>query len=113
MVPGTGISLQNRGYGFSVKPDHANVVAPRKRPFQTIHPGVCNAGWSTRHELRRHGGSMQAQAHTQMMTRLVDYHQNPQAASDAPRWRIDAGVKVGIEWRSPEWSTSCAREATS
>ena len=43
------------------------------------------------------GGSMQAQGHTQVMARLVDYHQNPQAASDAPRWRIDAGVKVGIE----------------
>ena len=43
------------------------------------------------------GGSMQAQGHTQVMARLVDYEQNPQAASDAPRWRIDTGLKVAIE----------------
>jgi gamma-glutamyltranspeptidase/glutathione hydrolase len=47
------------------------------------------------------GGSMQAQGHTQMMVRLVDYHQNPQASADAPRWRIDTGLKVGIEHGVP------------
>ncbi|MGZ5116857.1 MAG: gamma-glutamyltransferase family protein [Burkholderiales bacterium] len=98
VVPGTGISLQNRGYGFSVKPDHANVVAPRKRPFHTIIPGFVTRGGQPVMSFGVMGGSMQAQGHTQMMTRLVDYHQNPQAASDAPRWRIDAGVKVGIEY---------------
>ncbi len=101
VVPGTGISLQNRGSGFSLKADHANVVAPRKRPFHTIIPGfVTHHG----HPLMSFGvmaGSMQAQGHTQVMTRMVDYQQNPQAASDAPRWRIDAGNKVGIEHGVP------------
>jgi gamma-glutamyltranspeptidase/glutathione hydrolase len=40
---------------------------------------------------------MQAQGHSQVMIRFADYEQNPQAASDAPRWRIDAGLTVGIE----------------
>ena len=38
-----GISMQNRGYGFVLRPDHANVVARRKRPFNTIHPCVRHA----------------------------------------------------------------------
>jgi gamma-glutamyltranspeptidase/glutathione hydrolase len=98
VVPGTGISLQNRGLGFSVKPNHANVVAPRKRPFHTIIPGFVTRNGQPLMSFGVMGGSMQAQGHTQLMTRLVDYLQNPQAACDAPRWRIDAGVKVGIEY---------------
>jgi gamma-glutamyltranspeptidase/glutathione hydrolase len=98
VVPGTGISLQNRGLGFSVKPDHANVVAPRKRPFHTIIPGFVTRGGQPLMSFGVMGGSMQAQGHTQVMTRLIDYQQNPQAVSDAPRWRIDEGLKVGIEY---------------
>ena len=101
VVPGTGISLQNRGYGFSVKPEHANVVAPRKRPFHTIIPGFVTRNGQPLMSFGVMGGSMQAQGHTQVMTRLVDYRQNPQAAADAPRWRVDAGLKVGIEHGVP------------
>jgi gamma-glutamyltranspeptidase / glutathione hydrolase len=42
-------------------------------------------------------GQMQPQGHVQMITRLVDYGQNPQAASDAPRWRVMGGLKVALE----------------
>jgi gamma-glutamyltranspeptidase/glutathione hydrolase len=97
VVPGTGISLQNRGYGFSLKPEHANVVAPRKRPFQTIIPGFLTKNGKPLMSFGVMGGSMQAQGHMQVVSRMVDYAQNPQAAADAPRWRIDTGLKVGIE----------------
>jgi gamma-glutamyltranspeptidase/glutathione hydrolase len=98
VVPGTGISLQNRGSGFSLKPGHANIVAPRKRPFHTIIPGFLTKGGQPLMSFGVMGGSMQAQGHMQVVSRMVDYHQNPQAASDAPRWRIDSGVRVGIEY---------------
>jgi gamma-glutamyltranspeptidase/glutathione hydrolase len=101
VVPGTGISLQNRGSGFSVKVDHANVVAPRKRPFHTIIPGFVTHKGQPLMGFGVMGGSMQAQGHTQVISRMVDYRQNPQAASDAPRWRVDAGVKVAIEHGVP------------
>ena len=101
VVPGTGVSLQNRGSGFSLRPDHANVVAPRKRPFHTIIPGFVTRGGQPVMSFGVMGGSMQAQGHTQVMLRMVDYLQNPQAASDAPRWRIESGVKVAIEHGVP------------
>jgi gamma-glutamyltranspeptidase/glutathione hydrolase len=97
VVPGTGISLQNRGFGFSLTPGHANVVAPRKRPFHTIIPGFVTRDGAPVMSFGVMGGSMQAQGHLQVMLRLVDHRQNPQAASDAPRWRVDGGLTVGIE----------------
>ena len=97
VVPGTGISLQNRGSGFSVRSDHANVVAPRKRPFHTIIPAFVTRNAQPVMSFGVMGGSMQAQGHMQVMLRMVDYQQNPQAAADAPRWRIDAGGKGAVE----------------
>ncbi len=101
VVPGTGIAMQNRGTGFSLKPGHANIVAPHKRPFHTIIPGFMTKGGQPLMSFGVMGGSMQAQGHMQVMSRMVDYGQNPQAASDAPRWRIDSGVRVGIEYGVP------------
>ena len=49
------------------------------------------------------GGFMQPQGHLQVMCRLADFHQNPQAALDAPRWQVKrdvnviTGLKVSIE----------------
>ncbi|MEQ1773388.1 MAG: gamma-glutamyltransferase [Burkholderiales bacterium] len=101
VVPGTGIALQNRGSGFSLKPNHANIVAPRKRPFHTIIPGFLTKDGQPLMSFGVMGGSMQAQGHMQVVSRMVDYHQNPQAASDAPRWRIDSGLRVGVEHGVP------------
>jgi gamma-glutamyltranspeptidase/glutathione hydrolase len=101
VVPDTGISLQNRGYGFSLQPGHANIVAPKKRPFHTIIPGFLTKDGQPLMSFGVMGGSMQAQGHMQVVSRMVDYHQNPQAAADAPRWRIDSGVRVGIEHGVP------------
>jgi len=97
VVPDTGISLQNRGFGFSLRPDHPNVVAPRKRPFHTIIPGFVTQDGKPVMSYGVMGASMQPQGHAQIMLRMVDYRQNPQAAADAPRWRVDAGAGVRIE----------------
>ncbi|HEY2417605.1 MAG TPA: gamma-glutamyltransferase family protein, partial [Steroidobacteraceae bacterium] len=102
VVPGTGIALHNRGWGFSTCADHPNVVAPGKRPFHTIIPGFVTRGGQPFMSFGVMGGSMQAQGHVQVMSRLADFHQNPQAASDAPRWRIqDDNVGVAVEWNCP------------
>ena len=97
VVDGTGISLQNRGCGFSLKPGHANEVGPGKRPFHTIIPAFVTRDGRPVMSFGLMAGSMQAQGHTQVMSRFADYRQNPQAAVDAPRWRIDRGLEVNIE----------------
>jgi gamma-glutamyltranspeptidase/glutathione hydrolase len=97
IVPNTGISLQNRGAGFTLEAGHPNEVAPNKRPFHTIIPAFVMREGKPVMSFGVMGGAMQAQGHVQMMVRFVDYHQNPQAASDAPRWRVAGAKKVLLE----------------
>ncbi|HSZ51831.1 MAG TPA: gamma-glutamyltransferase family protein [Caulobacteraceae bacterium] len=98
VVPGTGISLQNRGAGFVLEPGHPNAVGPRKRPFHTIIPGfVTDADGAPRMAFGLMGGPMQAQGHVQLALRILAAGQNPQAAADAPRWRVTGGVGLAVE----------------
>ena len=97
VVPGTGISLQNRGAGFTLEEDHPNQVAGGKRPFHTIIPGFVTQNGQPLMSFGVMGGPMQPQGHAQMVIRLCDYGQNPQAASDAPRWRVAGGREVHVE----------------
>lgn len=102
VVPGTGIALHNRGWGFRLEAAHPNQVAPGKRPFHTIIPGFLMRGDAPLAAFGVMGGSMQAQGHVQMASRIADFGQNPQAASDAPRWRVlDDNIGVSVEAHCP------------
>lgn len=94
--PDFGISLQNRGHGFSVQPG-PNQVAPGKRPFHTIIPAFLTKDGAPVMSFGVMGGNMQPQGHLQTTVRMVDYHQNPQAACDAPRWRFNQGLEINVE----------------
>ncbi len=97
VVPDTGISLQNRGSGFVLDAGHPNQVGGGKRPFHTIIPAFLTRGEEPVMSFGVMGGPMQAQGHVQVVLRLVDYGQNPQAAVDAPRWQVLQGMDVAIE----------------
>ena len=98
VVPGTGISLQNRGHGFSLAQGHANQVGSAKRPSHTIIPAFAmHADGTPQMAFGVMGGPMQSQGHLQMALRVLRYGQNPQAAADAPRWRVTGGRQVAVE----------------
>ena len=97
VVPGTGIAMQNRGAGFTLERGHPNEVGPRKRPFHTIVPGFVTQDGQPLMSFGVMGGGMQPQGHVQMMIRMFDHGQNPQAASDAPRWRVTGGMGLVME----------------
>lgn len=102
VVPDTGISFQNRGAGFVLTPGHPNQVAPRKRPMHTIIPAFITQNNQPVMAFGVMGGNMQAQGHIQMTLRTVVDGLNPQAAIDAPRWRILDNGQLTLESHWPE-----------
>ncbi|MFW8565273.1 gamma-glutamyltransferase family protein [Orrella sp. 11846] len=108
VVPGTGIALHSRGNSFSLDPSHPNVVAGRKKTMHTIIPAfMTTADGQPLMAFGVMGANMQAQGHVQMTLRVSVEGLNPQAASDAPRWRIiDSGELI----MEAEWPESVLRE---
>ncbi|MEO8537579.1 MAG: gamma-glutamyltransferase, partial [Betaproteobacteria bacterium] len=97
VVPGTGISLQNRGAGFSLEHGHVNEVGGGKRPFHTIIPGFITRAGAPLAAFGVMGGPIQPPGHVQTVVRLVDHAMNPQAVLDAPRWKVNAGRSIDLE----------------
>ena len=97
VVPGTGISLQNRGAGFVLRAGHPNEVGGGKRPYHTIIPGFVTRGGAPLAAFGVMGGPIQPPGHVQTLVRMFDHRMNPQAAIDAPRWKINADGSVDLE----------------
>ena len=102
VVGKTGISLQNRGANFAVAQSHPNQVGPNKRPYHTIIPGFVTKDGAPVMSFGVMGGSMQPQGHVQVLVRIADHGQNPQAACDGPRFRWVHGVEVSCENGFPQ-----------
>ena len=101
VIPNTGIALQNRGHDFSLDPNHVNALQPGKKTYHTIIPGFLTKGNEAVGPFGVMGGYMQPQGHMQVVMNTVDFHLNPQAALDAPRWQWIEGKKVLVEPHFP------------
>lgn len=102
VIPGTGISLQNRGCSFKLDEGHANALAPSKRTYHTIIPGFITRNGKAVGPFGVMGGFMQPQGHVQVITGMLDDALNPQAALDVPRWKWTKGRTVEVEPHFPD-----------
>ena len=88
VVPETGIALQNRGALFSTNRDHPNFLEPNKRPYNTIIPCMITRNSNLVSSLGVMGGFQQPQGHLQVISKMIDFGMNPQAALDSERFSV-------------------------
>jgi len=86
-VPGYGFVLHNRGSLFSLDPNSPNVLAPHKRPFNTLSAGFLLRDGQPVMTVTLMGGDMQPQGHAQLLVNVIDLGANVQAAADMARFR--------------------------
>jgi gamma-glutamyltranspeptidase/glutathione hydrolase len=85
-VPGTGITLHNRGWGFRLDPEHPNGLRPGKRPMHTLMPGLALDGSDAWLAFGTRGADGQPQTGLQLLVGLLDLGLSLQEAMEAPRW---------------------------
>lgn len=97
VIPGRGIALSDRGSNFSMDRSSDNCVGPRKKSYHTIIPGFLTKDGQPVGPFGVMGGFMQPQGQMQVLMNTIDYHLNPQAALDAPRWQWVGGKRIEVE----------------
>ena len=84
----TGILWQNRGAAFSVVPGSPNALAPGKRPFYTLNPGLGLKDGKPAFVYGTQGADGQPQTLSMVLTRLIDFGETPAAALAGPRFLL-------------------------
>jgi gamma-glutamyltranspeptidase/glutathione hydrolase len=112
IAEGTGVLFNNRaGRGFSLTSGHPNEIAPGKRTMHTLN---CYMATRDRQPVivgGTPGGDHQPQCNLQILTNLIDFGMDPQAAVEAPRWwsfpgtdpaTVDREMELRVEAEMPE-----------
>ena len=91
-IDGTGIVMNNRMTGFSLDPSHPNALAPGKRTMHTLNTYLVFRDGRPYIVGNTPGGDYQVQTNLQVITGIIDFGLDPQAAIDAARWGDTAGA---------------------
>jgi gamma-glutamyltranspeptidase / glutathione hydrolase len=112
IAEGTGVLFNNRaGRGFSLTPGHPNEIAPGKRTMHTLNCYLTTKNGRPVIVGGTPGGDFQPQCGIQILTNLIDFDMDPQAAVEAPRWwsfpgtdpaTITRDMELRVEAEMPE-----------
>jgi oxamate amidohydrolase len=102
MVGDTGVLWHNRGAAFSLDAKHPNALAPGKRPFHTLNPGMYLKNGLPRIIYGTQGADGQPQTLAAILTRMIDYGMDPLRALAQPRFLLgktfsDPGDSLKLE----------------
>jgi len=84
IIKGLGFPLGTRGQMFYLDPDHAEALAPGKRPSTTLTPSLVTRDRKPFMVFGTPGGDMQDQWGLQFFLNFVDFKMDLQEAVDAP-----------------------------
>ncbi|MCR5299596.1 MAG: gamma-glutamyltransferase family protein [Erysipelotrichaceae bacterium] len=101
-IPGCGFAMNNRGRQFTFDTKHANCLVGGKKSFHTIIPGFLTKDGKAVGPFGCVGGFIQPQGQLTLLTNMIDFNMNPQAAIDSPRWFWEEGKRIAVEKDLPE-----------